>query len=347
MTRLYILGAALAVIAGAAAFFLVRAASPAASATSSQKQSPAGRASEDRIAAPGVVEAASEEVSVCAEIPGRLTGVPVEEGDNVAHGEIVATLDQSLEREHVEAAEAQVKLRQADLTALRNGANMLQRLEVWEKMKESEAALAQANAEYDRRKKLFEEGAISGEEVERAAKDVTLARERAEEETLHRRMIGAPAVDTDRERAEAALAAAKANVAEARTLLGKTSIRAPLTGIVVHKFLKPGELASETSGPILTVADTSQLRVRAEIDEADVGSIRLGENAYVTAPSYGDRRFGGHVIRIATALGRKKVITGDPSERVDTRVLETLVELDPAVSLPLGLRVTCFVLPDR
>jgi HlyD family secretion protein len=247
----------------------------------------------------------------------------------------------------LEAAQADVKLRQAELSAVLNGANQLQRREVWVHMKEAEAAVAEARAEYERRKKLFDEGALPGEELERAASALEMAQVRAEEATLHRQMIGAPAVDTDREHAEAALAAARASLDEARALFAKTVIRAPLAGTVVHKYLKVGELASQASGPILTIADLSHLRVRAEIDEADIGSVCLGEKAYMTAPAYGDRRFRGHVIRTAIALGRKNVMTGDPAERVDTRILETLIALDPGTSLPLGLRVTCYLLPGR
>lgn len=345
MRRAYAILAAAAIIAGASLLWLNRAASRAASVTSARQGSQISSRRQERIAAEGVVEAASEEIAVRAETAGRLTSVPVEEGDRVARGQIVAALDQSLARAQVKAAEAEVKLRQADLTALLNGANELQRLEVWVHMKQAETAEAEARAEYERRKKLFDEGAISEEELERAANALTLAQQRAEEATLHRRMIGAKAVDTDRQRAEAALEAAKANLDEARALFAKTIIRAPLAGVVVHKYLKPGELAGETSAPILTIADVSHLRVRAEIDEADVADLRPGEQAYVTAAAYGDRRFNGRVVRIANALGRKQVTSGDPAERLDVKVLDALIDLDPGVSLPLGLRVTCFILP--
>lgn len=346
MKRAFVILAAAAIIAGASILWLNRAASRSATVTAAREESPPSSV-QQRIAAEGVVEAASEEIAVRAETAGRLTSVPVEEGDRVARGQIVAALDQSLASAQVKAAEAEVKLRQADLTALLNGANELQRLEVWVHMKQAETAEAEARAEYERRKKLFDQGAISEEELERAANALTLAEQRAEEATLHRRMIGAKAVDTDRQRAEAALDAAKANLDEARALFAKTVIRAPIAGVIVHKYLKPGELAAEDSAPILTIADVSHLRVRAEIDEADVGLLRSGEEAYVTAPAYGDRRFHGRVVRIAGALGRKQVTSGDPAERLDVKVLDALIDLDPGVSLPLGLRVTCFILPGR
>jgi len=83
--------------------------------------------------------------------------------------------------------------------------------------------------------------------------------------------------------------------------------------------------------------------VRLDVDETDVSRLKVGQAAYVTAEAYGDRRFNGHVIRVGHILGRKNVRTDEPSERVDTKILETLVELDPGQILPLGLRVDSYL----
>jgi len=58
---------------------------------------------------------------------------------------------------------------------------------------------------------------------------------------------------------------------------------------------------------------------------------------------YGERKFAGRVIRIGGMLGRKNIRTDEPSERVDTKILETLIELDAGASLPIGLRVDAFI----
>jgi HlyD family secretion protein len=76
-----------------------------------------------------------------------------------------------------------------------------------------------------------------------------------------------------------------------------------------------------------------------DVDEHDVGAVRVGHRAFVTATAYGSRRFEGRVIRIGRVLGRKNIRTEEPRERVDTKILETLVELDPGADLPIGLRV--------
>jgi len=91
------------------------------------------------------------------------------------------------------------------------------------------------------------------------------------------------------------------------------------------------------------MADDSTLRVRLDVDESDVSKLQVGQQAYVTAEAYGAHKFEGHVIRVGRILGRKNVRTDEPSEHVDTKILETLVELNPEERLPLGLRVDSFV----
>ena len=98
---------------------------------------------------------------------------------------------------------------------------------------------------------------------------------------------------------------------------------------------------------IVTMADPSRLRVRVDVDETDIARLAVGQTVEITADAYGDRRFTGTVSRVATALGRKNVTTDDPTERTDTKVLETMVDLAPGTPLPLGLRVDAFIRVSR
>lgn len=85
-------------------------------------------------------------------------------------------------------------------------------------------------------------------------------------------------------------------------------------------------------------------KVRVDVDETDVSKIQAGQPAYVTADAYGNRQFSGRAVQIGQALGRKNVRTDEPSERVDKKILETLIELDSSSVLPVGLRVDAFIL---
>jgi HlyD family secretion protein len=72
----------------------------------------------------------------------------------------------------------------------------------------------------------------------------------------------------------------------------------------------------------------------------------VGQKAYVTADAYGDQKFWGRVVRVGEQLGPKNVRTDEPTEKVDKKILETLIELDHGAQLPDGLRVDAYVLAD-
>ncbi len=87
--------------------------------------------------------------------------------------------------------------------------------------------------------------------------------------------------------------------------------------------------------------------MRVEVDETEVGRVSVGQKAYVTADAFPGQKFWGQVIRAGEQLGRKNIRTDEPAERVDTKVLEALIELYPGVQLPIGLRVDSFILSDQ
>lgn len=79
------------------------------------------------------------------------------------------------------------------------------------------------------------------------------------------------------------------------------------------------------------------------MDETEVAKVKVGQAAYVTADAYGTQKFPGHVVRVGNELGRKNIRTDEPTEKVDTKILETLVQLDRGSSLPDGLRVDAYI----
>jgi len=145
-------------------------------------------------------------------------------------------------------------------------------------------------------------------------------------------------------RAQADLELAQAQVAEAQALLEKSVVRAPFDGTVLKLFRRQGEAVSDHADtPIVSLGDNSRLRVRVDVDETDVGKVRLGARAYFTTAAFGDRKFWGRVVRIGQELGKKNIDTDEPGEKVDTKVLETLVDLDGHPPLLDGLRMDSFL----
>lgn len=325
------------------------------------------------VVAPGRVEPVSEEIELGAEVPGRIKDMRVEEGDQVVRGQTLAVLEnndyaaqlrESIARSASAAAQlasagARLEQSQAELRRVTNGARTEERQESGAAVEQAEAVVRNAHIELDRRRALAREGDIAQEELDRAERDLRVAEARSKELRERFAFVNAAAREEDVARAtavvhlsqaqireaQAGVSEASAQIREAQARLDKTFVRSPITGIVLRKRLQVGESISpdDPGSSIFTVADTGVLRVRVDVDETDVGKVRVGQSAYVTADTYGERRFKGRVVRIGQVLGKKNIRTEEPTERVDTKILETLIELEQGERLPPGLRVDAFI----
>ena len=325
--------------AGIAAMIHARTGQPVADAAGGRPL----EAPQSVISAAGRVEPVSEEVKIGSQLPGVLRDV-VEEGRHLRKGQVIATLDNLDYAARAAAACAAVGERQAELDRIVNGARSQERDEAAAAVDEARAVVANARAEMQRRQSLFESGDISRSDWERTEREYQVAQARLRQATERHAFLDAPARADERARAEAALALARAQVAEAEALLEKTIVRAPFDGTVLKRFRKAGETVSDKGDtPIVSFGDDSRLRVRVDVDETDVGRVRAGDRAWFTAQAYGSRKFWGTVVRVGRELGKKNVQTDEPSEKLDTKVLETLVQLDGRPPLPSGLRVDSFI----
>ena len=296
------------------------------------------------IAALGRVEPISEEIRIAAAMTGRLADVILDEGDPVKRGQVVATLENADHRARVRAAEANVGIARASLDRVINGARPAERAEAAAEVGEAQALLARAEREVARQRGLAEKRLGSGQDLDNALSDLDVARARLARAREHLAVVDAPARADERARAEAELALAQARLEEARAVYDKSLVRSPIDGTVLRRFRRAGEQVTEMGDtPILAVGDLSRLRVRAEVDEADIALLRVGQGAYVQADAYGDRRFPGRVARIGSLMGRKTVYSDQPGERKDSRVLEVLIDLERDTGLPAGLRVDAFI----
>src|SRR5216684_2433227 len=296
------------------------------------------------IAAPGRVEAVSEEIRVSSELSGRLKAVWVEEGDRVQRNQVLAEIENDDYRARVAAAAAELAQREAELRRTVNGARTQERREAEASTQAAKAVLGNAKSEAERRRGLADRNVISRDEADRYERGYQVARAQYEQAAQHFALVDAEAREEDRARAEAAVATAQAQLAETRAYLEKSYIRAPINGAILRKLRHTGEsVSTQFDSPVITLADDSVLRVRLDVDESEVSKLRVGQRAYVTAETYGTQKFWGRVMRVGDILGKKRIRTDEPSEHVDTKILETLVELDPGPRLPLGLRVDAFV----
>ena len=137
---------------------------------------------------------------------------------------------------------------------------------------------------------------------------------------------------------------AEADLKYANALLENTYIRAPFSGKIIKRFLDPGEtITLEKLVPIVNIADVNKIMVRAEINDTDIGKVKIGQKAIVTTDAYTGEEFNGKVVEISPAVGKKAILSDDPAQMVDTKVLEVKIELDSGQKLNLGLNVDVII----
>ena len=298
-----------------------------------------------RIAARGRIETLSEELDLAIGLVGTLGAVYVDEGDAVKKGQLLAELVNGDQQARVTQAEAQVSLRKAELEKLLHGARPEERRQSVAQVEKTTAGVALAKQELARRRPLAANGISSQQALEQAVSSVQIAEANDNASRAALELINAPPRAEDVAIAQANLTLAEANLNEQLVMLRKTQLHSPVNGVVLRRYLKTGETISiQPLMPILQVGDTSRIRVRAEVDETEVGQLKLGQRAWATAPAYPNKRFSGVISRIGQRMGRKTVRSDEPTEKNDTAVLDVLIDLDdPGVRLPVGLRMDVFL----
>lgn len=232
------------------------------------------------------------EVKVSPDVSGEITDLYIEEGDSVYKGQVLATINATIYQSMVNKANAQ--LNQTKSSVSNAAALTLQ----------AKAQLDQASSTYARNRDLFEEKVISAVEFEsaEAAYKTAQANYKAAVENIKGNEYG--------------VASAEANVTEAVQTLRKTTIYAPMDGIVSKLFIKKGErvvgTAQMAGTEIMRVADMSKMKVDVEVGENDIQKVKFGDTANIEVEAYPSRKFKGLVVQISqssTATGSQMSIS--------------------------------------
>jgi len=300
------------------------------------------------IIAPGRVEPLRDPVALAFETSGRIVAIEVDENTYVHAGQVLARLDDRLPVARLAAARAQVAQAEARLSLARRGPR---HEDVDAAKADADAAAAEAThraAEQARSEKLGEVGAVASSAVDADDAAARVARATAAAASARYQSLAKGTRAEQIAEAAAALDAARAEAEAAAVAVDQTVLRAPQDGVILRRLVEVGTLVTTMApAPVVTMADLSQLELRAEVDEADVAAVAVGASAYAKADAFGDSKFAVHITRIAHELGRKTVRDDDPRARVDTRVLEVIARFDgaPATQLPLGLRMYVHIEP--
>lgn len=299
----------------------------------------------DFVGALGIVEPREPETRLSPAVAGRVAVVHVAEGQTVEAGALLVELESGPEQAALAAAEAEVAVASASLARSRRG---LRAEDLDAIARESEAAAARAQLSdgvVTRLETAAQRGAATGDELERARRQAeadraSLAAARARE------LGGRSGRREDVLVATAQLRAAEARRDQARAALERLRIVAPVGGEILEIRNRVGEyVVPSPTEPLVVLGDTSRLRARLDVDERDVARVQLGAEAIVRVDAFPGRDFRGRVVELGQRMGRKVLRTDEPTERIDTKILETVVELEAFDGLLPGIRVMGYVRP--
>jgi HlyD family secretion protein len=231
---------------------------------------------------------------------------------------------------------AELKVRQAMLADANSALERLEAMPRPEELPAAEARVKEAKADWDnweqqwaRSEKLVTDRAISEEEFLERKQSAIQARERYNRAVADLNLLKAGSWEPDKQVAKSALERVQAQINQAQTDLDRLIVRALVAGEVLQVNVRPGEYVGATAGQALIVlGSVTQLHVRVDIDEYDIPRFIPNAPARATLKGQATDFFPLKFVRIEPYVVPKKSLTGDNTERVDTRVLQVIYAID-------------------
>ncbi len=238
-------------------------------------------------------------VEVAFRVAGKVLERPVDEGQLVQEGQLLARLDaKDLEQQlAIRAAEATVA--EAALRAALRGSRTEEIEASRNNLEQARADLRRLEPDEARLRDLREKGIVSQRDYEsiRAALEAARAKAGQAEQQFALVKKGPRQEDLDQIRARAEQA--HQAMALAKTQLGYGTVLAPCPGVVLSKNVEPNEYVAPGTS-VVTLADLKKVWLRAYIEESELGRVKVGQRAWITSDSFPGKKFEGRVAFVAS-----------------------------------------------
>jgi multidrug resistance efflux pump len=287
---------------------------------------------ERSVAGAGIVEAETENIAIGSALPGVVMEVyvPVEKvGQRVRAGDALFRVDDR-------AMKAQLKVQEANLAAAEAQLAKLDAQPRPEELPPSDAKVrvAQANVRLqqdlaERARKLANSRAMAEEDSNQRQLALEVARQQLAQARADHELLKAGAWKPDKDIAYATVLQARSQIEQTKIELERLVVRAPVDGDVLQVNVRPGEYVGTPPNQALVVlGNVHQLHVRVDIDEHDIPRFRPGARAQAMVRGNPQVSFPLSFVRVEPYVVPKKSLTGDNTERVDTRVLQAIYAIE-------------------
>jgi len=258
-------------------------------------------------------------VQVGSQVSGQIKEIFVDYNSVVKQGDVIARIDP-------ESFALRVNQAMGDLEAGRATA-MTQRANVaalQAEVSRAEVALAETERDFKRNQMLVGKGFVSQAVLEKSQSAVAIAREQVKTAQAQR-AVG----DAQVRNGEALVKQRESQLAQAKVDLERTTIRAPVDGIVISRSVDAGQtVAASLQAPtlFLIARNLTDMQVEASIDESEIGRIAIGQEATFTVDSFPGRTFRGKITQVRKAArDNPQSLAGLPSD-ICAEVLELLLK---------------------
>ena len=224
-----------------------------------------------------------EQANISARTTAPILNLRARKGDTITAGQVLAILEsKDVEAQHAEAsanlADAEATLQKASAgtlpTDLERARGQLQ---------SAEAALNQAQKNYDRRRDLFSQGAIPNRDLLASETELAQAKTAVDVARRTKELLEQQSGKTDIRIAESRVQQAKARQSLAAAQLQFTELKSPLNGTITEQFLYPGDMA-KPDAPVFTVMDLSVAIAHAQVPESGERRLSRGQTCVFSQP---------------------------------------------------------------
>jgi HlyD family secretion protein len=297
-----------------------------------------------QIGATGMVEAASENIAIGVPAPGLVMEVQVRAGDSVRRGQPLLQIDDRDLRAELALRESALQLAEARLARLRNAPRPEELPPAEARVAEARAQLADAESQLRLIESVSDRRAIRTEDLERRRWNAETARARLREAEAALALLRAGAWKQDLLVAEAEAGQARQQVERVRADLDRLRVTAPISGRILQVNIRPGEYAAAAGAqPLILMGSGDPLHVRADVDEKDAWRLRPEARAYASVRGNAGRRFPLAFVRVEPYVVPKRNLTGETTERTDTRVLQVIYALPAGAPVYAGQQMDVFI----
>ena len=298
------------------------------------------------LAAAGIVEAQTENISVGSATPGVVVQVLVKVGDEVKAGQPLFRLDDRQLQGELAVKRAMVSQSKSELIRLEAEPRKEKIPVIVAQVNEARAAVIREADALKRTEDLFARKVTTEQELITRREALAAAQAALDKSQADLDLLKAGSWQYDRDVVSEAIAKAEADVAKAEIELDRLVVRALVAGEVLQVKVRPGEyVGTPANQPLVILGNIETLHVRVDIDEYDIARFRSDVPATAVPRGNLQVRYPLTFVRVEPFVIPKKSLTGDNTERVDTRVLQVIYEFDPDGLPPLfvGQQVEVFI----